>query len=139
MPVEGPWPPSDTFDNPVLWEDLPDLEVIRVDDTYYYTASTFHYSPGAPVLRSYDLVNWEYIGHSVPVLDCMPSYNLERESRVRQRDLGVDPAVPREQPDLLLDGLHRVGGRTSTPRRSVDRTMDEAPHDQQAATTTWAC
>jgi beta-xylosidase len=38
-----------------------DLEVIRVGDTYYYTGSTMHYSPGAPVLRSYDLVNWEFI------------------------------------------------------------------------------
>jgi beta-xylosidase len=27
-----------------------------------------HFSPGAPILRSYDLVNWEYIGHSVPKL-----------------------------------------------------------------------
>ncbi len=65
-----------TYENPIMWEDLPDLELIRVDDTYYYTASTFHYSPGAPVLRSYDLVNWEYIGHSVPVLDMHASYNL---------------------------------------------------------------
>ncbi len=64
------------FSNPVIWEDLADCEVIRVEDTYYYTASTMHYSPGAPVLRSYDLVNWEYIGHSVPVLDFDPSYDL---------------------------------------------------------------
>jgi beta-xylosidase len=27
-----------------------------------------HYSPGAPILRSFDLANWEYIGHSVPQL-----------------------------------------------------------------------
>lgn len=65
-----------TYQNPVIWEDLPDLEVIRVDDTFYYTASTFHYSPGAPLLRSYDLVNWEYVGHSVPVLDFHASYDL---------------------------------------------------------------
>lgn len=65
-----------TYSNPLIWEDLPDLEVIRAGDTYYYTASTFHHSPGAPVLRSYDLVNWEYISHSVPVLDFDSSYNL---------------------------------------------------------------
>lgn len=65
----GPWPPSSTFTNPVLWEDLADTEVFRVGDTYYYTASTMHYSPGAPILRSYDLVNWEYVGHAVPRLD----------------------------------------------------------------------
>lgn len=67
---------AETYDNPIIWEDLPDLEIIRVDDTYYYTASTFHHSPGAPILRSYDLIHWEYAGHSVPVLDFHPSYDL---------------------------------------------------------------
>lgn len=65
-----------TYSNPLMWEDLPDSEVIRVGDAYYYTASTFHHSPGAPVLRSYDLVNWEYLSHSVPALDFDSSYNL---------------------------------------------------------------
>ncbi|KAL0959748.1 hypothetical protein HGRIS_011438 [Hohenbuehelia grisea] len=35
-----------------------------------------HYSPGAPILRSYDLFNWEYIGHSVPTLDFGNNFNL---------------------------------------------------------------
>jgi beta-xylosidase len=65
----GPWPPSPTFSNPVLWEDLADADVFRVGNAYYYTASTMHYSPGAPILRSYDLVHWEYVGHAVPNLD----------------------------------------------------------------------
>lgn len=65
-----------TFKNPVLWEDLADLDVFRVDDTFYYTASTMHYSPGAPILKSYDLVNWDYIGHAVPTLPWGAKYNL---------------------------------------------------------------
>lgn len=69
-----------TYQNPIMWEDLPDLEVIRVGEAYYYTASTFHHSPGAPLLRSYDLVNWEYISHSVPVMDVHPMFDLEEES-----------------------------------------------------------
>jgi beta-xylosidase len=36
-----------------------------------------HYSPGAPVLRSYDLVNWEFAGHSVPRLDFGAKYDLD--------------------------------------------------------------
>jgi beta-xylosidase len=32
------------------------------------STSTMHFSPGAPILRSYDLVNWEFVGHSVPSL-----------------------------------------------------------------------
>ncbi len=66
----------ENYTNPLIWQDLPDLEVIRVGETYYYTASTFHYSPGAPVLRSYDLVNWEFAGHSVPALDFNNSFSL---------------------------------------------------------------
>lgn len=74
--VTGPWPPQATFDNPVLWQDLADDEVIRVGDAYYYTASNMHYSPGAPILRSYDLVNWEYAGHAIPKLDFAAKYDL---------------------------------------------------------------
>jgi beta-xylosidase len=69
------------FTNPVIWEDLPDNEVTRAGDAYYMTSSTFHYSPGAPVQRSYDLVNWEHIGHSVPVLDWSTDYSLENGRR----------------------------------------------------------
>jgi beta-xylosidase len=72
----GPWPPSAEFTNPVIWQDFADIDIIRVDDTYYYSASTMHYSPGAPILRSYDLVNWEFAGHSVPVLDFGAKYDL---------------------------------------------------------------
>ncbi|HET7539144.1 MAG TPA: family 43 glycosylhydrolase [Polyangiaceae bacterium] len=74
--VSGAWPPSATFSNPILWQDLPDDEIIRVDDVFYYTASNMHYSPGAPILRSWDLVNWEYVGHAVPVLDFSAKYDL---------------------------------------------------------------
>ncbi len=70
-------PPTGTFTNPVVWQDFADGDIIRVGDTYYYSASTMHYSPGAPILRSYDLVHWEYAGHSVPSLDFGSSaYNL---------------------------------------------------------------
>ncbi|KAF9472447.1 Arabinanase/levansucrase/invertase [Pholiota conissans] len=72
---------TQTFSQPILWEDLADLDVIRVNSTYYYSASTMHYSPGAPILRSYDLVNWEFIGHSVPVLDWSSKYDLTNGQR----------------------------------------------------------
>ncbi|KAF4920657.1 putative beta-xylosidase [Colletotrichum viniferum] len=72
---------AQTFDNPVICEDLADIEVIRVSDTYYYTASTMHYSPGAPVLKSYDLINWEFIGHSVPELTFGEKYYLNSTER----------------------------------------------------------
>ena len=65
-----------SYTNPVIWQDFADIDIIRVRDTYYASASSMHYSPGAPVLRSYDLVNWEFAGHSVPTLDFGSKYDL---------------------------------------------------------------
>ncbi|KAJ5490712.1 hypothetical protein N7539_002279 [Penicillium diatomitis] len=65
------------FNQPVLWEDLADLDVFRVGSKFYYSASTMHYSPGAPILESSDLVNWDYIGHSVPSLNWGSKYDLQ--------------------------------------------------------------
>ncbi|PQE21360.1 glycosyl hydrolase family 43 protein [Rutstroemia sp. NJR-2017a BBW] len=61
--------PTGSFINPVLYEDFADNDIFRLNDTYYYSASNMHFSPGAPILRSYDLVNWEFVGHSVPFLN----------------------------------------------------------------------
>ncbi|MDQ0905482.1 beta-xylosidase [Streptomyces canus] len=73
---ESPFAAAPAYTNPVIWQDFADIDVIRVGATYYASASTMHYSPGAPVLRSYDLVNWEIAGHSVPVLDFGAKYDL---------------------------------------------------------------
>ncbi|KAK4160529.1 putative beta-xylosidase [Cladorrhinum sp. PSN259] len=70
-----------TFTNPVIWQDHPDVDVFRVNDTYYYSSSTFAYSPGAPVLRSYDLANWEPVSHSVPRLNFGANYDLTNNNR----------------------------------------------------------
>jgi beta-xylosidase len=74
--AHGPSAAAASYTNPVIWQDFADIDIIRVGDTYYYSASTMHYSPGAPILRSYDLVNWEFAGHSVPVLDFGSKYDL---------------------------------------------------------------
>lgn len=73
--VPGP-PATPEFRNPVVWEDLADLDIFRVGNIFYYSASNMHYSPGAPILRSYDLVHWEYVSHAIPVLDFSPAYDL---------------------------------------------------------------
>lgn len=66
-----------TFTNPVLWEDLADLEVVRVGGHYFYSASNMQYSPGAPILESEDLMHWRYVGHAIPRLDFSPAYDLQ--------------------------------------------------------------
>ncbi|KAI0174525.1 glycosyl hydrolase family 43 protein [Pestalotiopsis sp. NC0098] len=71
---------SATYTNPIVYEDLPDLDVFRVGDVFYYSSSTFAYSPGAPLYKSYDLVNWAPVTHSVPTLDFGDKYNLPNSS-----------------------------------------------------------
>ena len=65
-----------TFDNPVLWQDYPDLDVFRVGDVYYYSSSNGAFSPGAPILKSYDLVHWAPVSHSVGRLNFGDKYDL---------------------------------------------------------------
>ena len=54
-----------TFQNPVLFADYSDPDVIRVGDTYYMTASSFNYIPGLPILISKDLVNWKLVNYAL--------------------------------------------------------------------------
>lgn len=60
--------------NPFLYADVPDPDAIRVDidadgdgiketTVYYMVSTTMHFSPGVPVMRSYDLVNWEIVSY----------------------------------------------------------------------------
>ena len=40
--------------NPMLWADVPDPDVIRVGDYYYLVTTTMHLMPGGPIMRSKD-------------------------------------------------------------------------------------
>lgn len=62
--------------NPMLWADVPDPDVIRVDDTFYLVSTTMHLMPGAPVMKSKDLKNWETVGYIFNRLDDSPKYDL---------------------------------------------------------------
>ena len=41
-----------TFTNPVIYSDVPDVDVIRVGSDYYMISTTAHMSPGAPIMHS---------------------------------------------------------------------------------------
>jgi len=55
-----------TYTNPILYADYSDPDAVRVGDDYYMVASSFNCIPGLPILHSFDLVNWELIGHALP-------------------------------------------------------------------------
>ncbi len=70
-----------TYTNPVIWADFPDNDVIRVGNTYYMVATTMYFFPGVPILKSKDLVNWEYAADAIPAFKQNPAYDLAGGSR----------------------------------------------------------
>lgn len=67
---------ANMIQNPMLWADVPDPDVIRVNDTYYLVSTTMHLMPGAPVMASKDLKNWETVGYIFDRLTDSPKYDL---------------------------------------------------------------
>lgn len=63
--------------NPITCLDYPDVDVIRVEDTYYMISTTMHFMPGGEILRSYDLKNWEHAAYVYDSLDQTPAQRLE--------------------------------------------------------------
>lgn len=72
MAVEG----QTAIKNPMLWADVPDPDVIRVGDTFYLVSTTMHLMPGAPIMKSKDLKNWETVGYIFDKLTDSPKYDL---------------------------------------------------------------
>jgi beta-xylosidase len=64
-------------ENPVIFADVPDLSMIRVGDTYYMSSTTMHMSPGLPIMKSKDLINWELVSYAYDTLVNNDAMNLE--------------------------------------------------------------
>ena len=69
---------TEKIQNPMLWADVPDPDVIRVGDTFYLVSTTMHLMPGAPIMKSRDLKNWETVGYIFDKLTDSPKYDLQQ-------------------------------------------------------------
>ncbi len=67
---------STAYKNPMQWADMPDLSVTRKDENYYLISTTMHLMPGAPVMKSTDLTNWETASYVFDRLEDTPKYDL---------------------------------------------------------------
>jgi beta-xylosidase len=63
----------------IIHADVPDMSMIRVGDTYYMSSTTMHMSPGVPIMKSKDLVNWEIVSYCYDTLDDLDALNLEND------------------------------------------------------------
>jgi beta-xylosidase/alpha-L-arabinofuranosidase len=59
---------TDMARNPILHADVPDVAMIRVGDSYYMSSTTMHMSPGLPLMKSTDLVNWRLVSYAYETL-----------------------------------------------------------------------
>lgn len=62
--------------NPIIFADVPDMSMIRAGNTYYMSSTTMHMSPGVPIMKSKDLVNWETVSYAYNTLDDVDELNL---------------------------------------------------------------
>lgn len=63
--------------NPLFGTDMPDPDVIRVDDTYYMVSTTMFLMPAAPILKSKDLCHWEIVSYVCDTVEEHENYRLE--------------------------------------------------------------
>lgn len=62
--------------NPLIFADVPDMAMLRVGDTYYMSSTTMHMSPGLPIMKSKDLVNWSLASYAYDKLEDVDELNL---------------------------------------------------------------
>lgn len=62
--------------NPIIFADVPDLSMIRVGNSYYMSSTTMHMSPGVPIMKSDDLVNWRIVSYAYDTLADVDELNL---------------------------------------------------------------
>ena len=75
--TEGTGKIQPSIENPMLWADVPDPDIIYVDGYFYLVSTTMHLMPGAPIMRSADLKNWETIGYVYDRLTDSPKYDMQ--------------------------------------------------------------
>ncbi len=63
--------------NPIINADVPDISMLRVGDTYYMSSTTMHMSPGIPIMKSMDLINWKIVSYAYDTLANMDELNLK--------------------------------------------------------------
>lgn len=71
-------------ENPYMWTDVPDPDIIRVGEYYYLVTTTMHLFPGGPIMRSSDMVHWETVSYLFDEIHDTPRYDL-REGTVYGR------------------------------------------------------
>ena len=68
-----PYSPFASGTNPIIPMDFPDPDILRVGDAYYMVSTTMYFMPGCVILRSHDLIHWEFYTHVYDMLENTPA------------------------------------------------------------------
>jgi Beta-xylosidase len=124
------------FQNPILFADYSDPDVIRDGASYYLIASTFHFVPGIPILESQDLVHWKIIGHVVKRMEMDPRYDLVGGDRysggvwapaIRKHNGLFYVYFPTPQEGIFVSTAPKITGPWSAPTAVIAQAGLEDP------------
>ncbi|QHW33613.1 glycosyl hydrolase 43 family protein [Paenibacillus rhizovicinus] len=62
--------------NPILWADVPDIDIIRVESSFYMVSTSMHAMPGCPIMKSANLRDWEIVNYVFDTLEDNDAHNL---------------------------------------------------------------
>ena len=116
-----------TYTNPVIASDFPDPDVIQVDSEYYMVNTTMFIFPGVTVLKSKDLVNWEYCSNAVPRFDFSKCYDLEGCNRYGHGQWATSLKYSQGKFYLLFITLNEGGFLCSTTKPEGPWTIRHLP------------
>lgn len=68
--------------NPIIWADVPDVDVIRVENSYYMVSTSMHSMPGCPIMKSDDLLHWEIVNYVYETLEENEAHNLINKKNI---------------------------------------------------------
>jgi beta-xylosidase len=92
--------------------------MIRVGDTYYMSSTTMHMSPGLPIMKSKDLVNWELVGYAYDTLGDNEALRLENGRNAYGAGSWASSLRYHDGVFYASTFSSTTARRTSTPRRT---------------------
>ncbi|ULO05264.1 glycosyl hydrolase 43 family protein [Paenibacillus sp. 19GGS1-52] len=63
--------------NPIMWADVPDVDVIRVGPVFYMVSTSMHFMPGCPIMKSVNLMDWEIVNYVYDTLEDNEAHRLQ--------------------------------------------------------------
>ncbi|WP_099052461.1 glycoside hydrolase family 43 protein [Paenibacillus borealis] len=68
--------------NPVMWADVPDVDVIRVGPVFYMVSTSMHSMPGCPIMKSVNLNDWEIVNYVYDTLEDNVAHRLQEGNNI---------------------------------------------------------